>query len=91
MSMSLRDQLIQAGLGTKKQVKEATQPKKAVSRHQPPPISPEKLAAQKAAAAKSGDRAGIMGITALLTLPCVTLACAAWLCRFRYGGAMMAL
>lgn len=53
MSMSLRDQLIQAGLGTKKQVKEATQPKKAPSRHQPPPISPEKLAAQKAAAAKS--------------------------------------
>src|SRR3984957_17415367 len=53
MSMSLRDQLIQAGLGTKKQVKEATQPKKAQSRHQPPPISPEKLAAQKAAAAKS--------------------------------------
>ena len=53
MSMSLRDQLIQAGLGTKKQAKEATQPKKAPSRHQPPPISPEKLAAQKAAAAKS--------------------------------------
>src|SRR6201999_1450671 len=53
MSMSLRDQLIQAGLGTKKQVKEATQPKKAPSRHQPPPISPEKLAAQKAAAAKN--------------------------------------
>src|ERR1700730_11492952 len=52
MSMSLRDQLIQAGLGTKKQAKEATQPKKAPSRHQPPPISPEKLAAQKAAAAK---------------------------------------
>jgi uncharacterized protein YaiL (DUF2058 family) len=51
--MSLRDQLIQAGLGTKKQAKEATQPKKAPSRHQPPPISPEKLAAQKAAAAKS--------------------------------------
>jgi uncharacterized protein YaiL (DUF2058 family) len=53
MSMSLRDQLIQAGLGTKKQVKEATLPKKAASRHQPPPISPEKLAAQKAAAAKA--------------------------------------
>jgi uncharacterized protein len=53
MSMSLRDQLIQAGLGTKKQAKEATQPKKAPSRHQPPPLSPEKLAAQKAAAAKS--------------------------------------
>jgi hypothetical protein len=53
MSMSLRDQLIQAGLGTKKQAKQASPPKKAPSRHQPPPISPEKLAAQKAAAAKS--------------------------------------
>jgi hypothetical protein len=53
MSMSLRDQLIQAGLGTKKQAKQATPPKKAPSRHQPPPISPEKLAAQKAAAAKA--------------------------------------
>ena len=53
MSMSLRDQLIQAGLGTKKQAKAAPPPKKAPSRHQPPPISPEKLAAQKAAAAKS--------------------------------------
>jgi uncharacterized protein YaiL (DUF2058 family) len=54
MSMSLRDQLIQAGLGTKKQAKQATPPpKKAPSRHQPPSISPEKLAAMKAQAAKN--------------------------------------
>jgi len=54
MSMSLRDQLIQAGLGTKKQAKQAPPPpKKAPSRHQPPPISPEKLAAIKAQAAKN--------------------------------------
>src|SRR6266581_170585 len=32
MSMSLRDQLIQAGLGTKKQAKEVTQPKKAAAK-----------------------------------------------------------
>ena len=54
MSMSLRDQQIQAGLGTKKQAKQATPPpKKAPSRHQPPPVSPEKLAALKAQAAKN--------------------------------------
>jgi uncharacterized protein YaiL (DUF2058 family) len=54
MSMSLRDQLIQAGLGTKKQSKQATPPpKKAPSRHQPPSITPEKLAAMKAQAAKN--------------------------------------
>src|SRR3984957_6740752 len=54
MSMSLRDQLIQAGLGTKKQAKQATPPpKKAPSRHQPPPLSPEKPAAMKAQAAKN--------------------------------------
>ena len=54
MSMSLRDQLIAAGLGTKKQAKEATQAKKPPSRHQPPPpVSPEKLAANKALAAKN--------------------------------------
>jgi uncharacterized protein len=54
MSMSLRDQLIAAGLGTKKQAKEATQAKKPPSRHQPPPpVSPEKLAATKALAAKN--------------------------------------
>src|SRR5215469_2490153 len=54
MSMSLRDQLLAAGLGTKKQAKEATQAKKPPSRHQPPaPISPEKLAANKAETAKN--------------------------------------
>ena len=54
MSMSLRDQLIAAGLGTKKQAKEATQGKRPPSRHQPPPpVSPEKLAANKAQAAKN--------------------------------------
>src|ERR1700744_6217448 len=53
MSMSLRDQLLAAGLGTKKQAKQAPPPKKAPSRHQPAPISPEKLAANKAAAAKA--------------------------------------
>ena len=54
MSMSLRDQLLAAGLGTKKQAKEATQAKRPPSRHQPaPPISPEKAAANKAQAAKN--------------------------------------
>jgi uncharacterized protein len=54
MSMSLRDQLIQAGLGTKKQAKEAEQAKRRPpSRHQPAPVSPEKLAANQAAAAKA--------------------------------------
>jgi uncharacterized protein YaiL (DUF2058 family) len=54
MSMSLREQLIAAGLGTKKQVKEATQAKKPQSRHQPPaPIPAEKVAANKALAAKT--------------------------------------
>jgi uncharacterized protein len=53
MSMSLRDQLIQAGLGTKKQAKETAQPKRPAPRNQPPPISPEKLAANKALAAKN--------------------------------------
>ena len=54
MSMSLRDQLLAAGLGTKKQAKEATQAKKPPSRHQPPaPVSAEKVAANKALAAKN--------------------------------------
>jgi uncharacterized protein len=53
MSMSLREQLIAAGLGTKKQAKEANQPKRPPSRHQPAPVSPEKLAANKAQAAKT--------------------------------------
>jgi uncharacterized protein YaiL (DUF2058 family) len=53
MSMSLRDQLLAAGLGTKKQAKEATQAKRPPSRHQPPPVSPEKVAANKAQVAKA--------------------------------------
>jgi uncharacterized protein len=53
MSMSLREQLIAAGLGTKKQAKEANQPKRPPSRHQAAPVSPEKLAASKAQAAKA--------------------------------------
>jgi uncharacterized protein len=55
MSMSLRDQLLAAGLGTKKQAKEATQAqaKRPQSRHQPAPVSPEKVAANKALAAKN--------------------------------------
>ncbi len=53
MSMSLRDQLIQAGLGTKKQVKETGKGKRPLSRHQPQPLSAEKLAANQAAAAKN--------------------------------------
>src|ERR1700749_4423090 len=53
MSMSLRDQLLAAGLGTKKQAKEATQAKRPPSRHQPAPVSQEKVAANKAQAAKN--------------------------------------
>lgn len=56
MSMSLRDQLLAAGLGTKKQAKQAAAPppKKAPSRHQaPPPPTPEQVAANKALAAKN--------------------------------------
>src|SRR4051812_29050217 len=53
MSMSLRDQLLAAGLGTKKQAKEANQAKRPPSRHQPPPLSPQQVAANKALAAKS--------------------------------------
>jgi uncharacterized protein YaiL (DUF2058 family) len=54
MSMSLRDQLIAAGLGTKKQAKEATQAKRPPSRHQPPPpLSPQQIAVNKELAAKN--------------------------------------
>ena len=53
MSMSLRDQLLAAGLGTKKQAKEATQAKRPPSRHQPAPVSAAQLAANKAQAAKN--------------------------------------
>jgi uncharacterized protein YaiL (DUF2058 family) len=51
--MSLRDQLIAAGLGTKKQAKEASQQKRPPPRNQPPPVSPEQVAANKALAAKN--------------------------------------
>jgi uncharacterized protein YaiL (DUF2058 family) len=53
MSMSLRDQLLQAGLGTKKQAKEANQGQRPRSRHQPEQVSAEKLAAAQAQAAKN--------------------------------------
>jgi uncharacterized protein len=53
MSMSLRDQLIQAGLGTKKQVKETSKGQRPRSRHQPEQVSAEKLAASQAQAAKN--------------------------------------
>jgi uncharacterized protein YaiL (DUF2058 family) len=53
MSMSLRDQLLAAGLGTKKQAKEATQAKRPPSRHQTAPVSAAQLAANKAQAAKN--------------------------------------
>jgi uncharacterized protein YaiL (DUF2058 family) len=53
MSMSLRDQLIQAGLGTKKQVKETAKGQRPRSRHQPEQVSAEKLAASQAQAAKN--------------------------------------
>jgi uncharacterized protein YaiL (DUF2058 family) len=54
MSMSLRDQLLAAGLGTKKQAKEANQAKRPPSRHQPPPPpSQQQVAANKALAAKN--------------------------------------
>jgi hypothetical protein len=53
MSMSLRDQLIQAGLGTKKQVKETGKGQRPRSRHQPEPLSAEKRAANQAQAAKN--------------------------------------
>ncbi len=57
MSLSLREQLIQAGLVSKKQVKQANhqerhQPKHQQSRNKPEPVSEEKLAAQRAQAAK---------------------------------------
>lgn len=54
MSMSLRDQLLQAGLGTKKQAKEAEQAnRRPQSRHQPAQASATRLAANQAAAAKA--------------------------------------
>jgi len=56
MSLSLREQLLQAGLGTKKQVKKAEhqswQQASSQSRHKPAGPTPQQLAAQQAQAAK---------------------------------------
>src|SRR3982074_3804428 len=59
MSMSLRDQLIQAGLGTKKQVKETSKGQRPRSRHQPEQVSAEKLAASTGHARRRGGRQGL--------------------------------
>lgn len=56
MSMSLRDQLLKAGLVTEKQVREATQKRaqqRPPSRHQPQVITPQQRAAQQAQTAKA--------------------------------------
>lgn len=57
MSMSLREQLIAAGLGNKKQGKKAEQDQRQQERrerkqHTPPPVDKQRLAAQQAQAAK---------------------------------------
>ncbi|HEY4210956.1 MAG TPA: DUF2058 domain-containing protein [Steroidobacteraceae bacterium] len=52
MSSSLRDQLIAAGLVTKKQAQQANQPKRPPSRHQPAPPSQDKSAALRAQQSK---------------------------------------
>lgn len=53
--MSLRDQLLKAGLVTEKQVREATQKqaKQPPSRHKPPTVTPQQRAAQQAQAEKA--------------------------------------
>lgn len=53
--MSLRDQLLKAGLVTEKQVREATQKqaKQTVSRHKPQAPTPQQRAAQQAQAEKA--------------------------------------
>lgn len=53
MSSSLREQLLKAGLVTEKQVRQANQPQRPPSRHEPAPTSEQKLAAEKARAAKA--------------------------------------
>jgi len=53
MSLSLREQLLQAGLGTKKQAKQASQQPRHQPRNKPAPPSPEAIAAQQAQAAKA--------------------------------------
>jgi uncharacterized protein len=54
VSSSLRDQLLQAGLVTEKQVKQASQQQRRPSRHKATPADEQKLAAQQAQAAKAG-------------------------------------
>jgi uncharacterized protein YaiL (DUF2058 family) len=53
--MSLRDQLLKAGLVTEKQVRQATQSqaKQTPSRHKPPVLTPPQRAAQQAQAEKA--------------------------------------
>ena len=53
MSLSLREQLLQAGLGTKKQAKQASQQPRHQPRNKPAPPSAEAIAAQQAQAAKA--------------------------------------
>ncbi len=48
MNTSLRDQLIQAGLVSKKQAQQSTPAKRAPSRHQPTPATQDKVAAERA-------------------------------------------
>jgi uncharacterized protein YaiL (DUF2058 family) len=52
-SLSLRDQLIAAGLATEKQARKSAPPQRAPSRHKPVPSSEQKLAAERAQAAKT--------------------------------------
>ena len=54
MSLSLRDQLIAAGLVSKKHAKEANKPVRPpqISRNKPPPLPPAALAAQRTQAEK---------------------------------------
>jgi uncharacterized protein YaiL (DUF2058 family) len=53
MSLSLREQLLQAGLGTKKQAKQAEHQNRPQPRHKPAQPSPQALAAQQAQATKA--------------------------------------
>jgi uncharacterized protein YaiL (DUF2058 family) len=52
MSESLRDQLLKMGLVTEKQARQASQPQRRPSRHQPPPPAEATRAAREAEAAK---------------------------------------
>lgn len=55
MSMSLRDQLIQAGLATEKQIKQTAAPvyRRSPPRNQPAPADPRRQALERAQAAKA--------------------------------------